>query len=203
MFRCTVIPEQPLGLRGIAAELSRDRGSLSLPSLQRKIGSPVTPLFGCGFPYCGWRPKAHAARAEHCSSRAFGLWTIGDDGLVDITGLSLSSNNRHFPGWFSETIAQALLMAEKLRLRAGRTDVPLIIDAQFHHDGSAVAAADWDNLFDIPDENVLIGPFVVATRAEIPRVHQELEREIWCGLGVPHIIDFDWAFSEYLCVNAG
>ena len=85
--------------------------------------------------------------------------------------------------------------------------MPLIIDAQFHHDGTAVATPDWGILFDVPDENVLIGPFVVATRAEIPRLHKELEREIWFGLGVPRIIqanlDFDRAFSEYLCVNAG
>jgi hypothetical protein len=204
MFRCTVIPEEHLGLRGIAAELARDRDLLSLPSLQRKNGSPVDPIFGRGLPYRGWQPRAHAAKAEHCSSRAFGLWTIGDEGLLDITGLSLSSKNRHFPGWFSETVAQALLMAEKLRLRTGRPDVPLIIDAQFHHDGTAVAAADWDNSFDIPEENVLIGPFAVATRAEIPRVHQELEREIWFGLGISRFpqadLDFDRAFSNYLGV---
>jgi hypothetical protein len=128
------------------------------------------------------------------------LWTIGDDGLVDITGLSLSSNNRHFPGSFSETVAQALLIAEKLRLRTGRPDVPLI--AQLHHDGTAVAAADWDDSFDIQDENVLIGPFVVAARAEIPRVHKELEREIWFGLGISRFpqadLDFDRAYSDYL-----
>ena len=93
-------------------------------------------------------------------------------------------------------------MAEKMRLRAGRPDVPLIIDAQFHHDGTAVAT-DWNNPYTgVPDETVLIGPFVVTTRSEIPSVHQELEREIWFGLGVPRInledLDFDRAFSGYL-----
>jgi hypothetical protein len=38
-------------------------------------------------------------------------------------------------------------------------------------------------------------------------VYQELEREIWFGLGISRItpanIDFDQAFSEYLGVNAG
>jgi hypothetical protein len=203
-FRCTVIPEEPLGLRGIAAELSRDRNLLPLPSLQRNNGSHVNPLFGWGLPDRGWQPRAHSARAEQCFTTAFGLWTIGDDGLVDITGLSYPPNNRHFPGRFSETVVQALLMAEKMRLRAGRPDVPLIIDAQFHHDGTALAAADWDNSFDIPEENVLIGPFVVATREEMPRVHQELEREIWFGLGISRFpqanLDFDRAFSDYLGV---
>jgi hypothetical protein len=142
-FRCTVIPEEPLGLRGIAAELSQH--PLELPSLRRKNGSPVDPLFGWGRPDRGWQPRAHAARAEHCSSWAYspsgryGLWTVGDDGLVDITGLSLSSNNRHSPAGFSWTTAQVLLMAEKLRLLARCPDVPLIIDAQFSHDGTAQA----------------------------------------------------------------
>jgi hypothetical protein len=202
MFRCTIIPEEPLGLRGIAAELSRS--SLPLPSLRRKNDSPISPLFGWGHPNWGWRPRAHAARADHYSSRAVGFWTVGDDGLVDVTGLSLSSNNSYYPSWFTETVAQVLLLAEKLRLRAGRPDVPLIIDAQFHHDGTAVAATDWDNSFDILDENVLIGPFVVATREEIPRVYQELEREIWFGLGILRFpqadLDFDRAFSDYLGV---
>jgi hypothetical protein len=207
MFRCTVIPEEPFGLRGIAADLALDRKVLSLPSLHRKNGSPVDPIFGWGLPYQGWQPRAHAAKAEHCSSCAFGLWTIGDDGLAEITGLSYPPNNLHFPGEFSETVVQALLMAEKLRLRAGRPNVPVIIDAQFHHDGTAVAVTDMNHRFNIPDENVLIGPFVVATREEIPRVHQELEREIWLGLGISRFpradLDFDRAFSDCPCVKAG
>jgi hypothetical protein len=129
------------------------------------------------------------------------LWTVGDDGLVDITGLSLSSNNRHSPAGFSWTTAQVLLMAEKLRLLARCPDVPLIIDAQFSHDGTAQAVL-GEYCYNVPDENVLIGPFVVTKRAEIPKVYQEIEREIWFGLGVPRVIhadlDFDWAFSNYL-----
>jgi hypothetical protein len=139
-FRCTAIPEERLNLKGIAAELCRDRNFLTLPSLQRKNGSHVNTLFGWGTPNNGWQPRAHAARAEQCFTTAFGLWTIGDDGLVDITGLSYPPNNRHFPVLFSETVAQVLLIAEKLRLRAGRPDVPLVIEAQFHHDGTAVEA---------------------------------------------------------------
>jgi hypothetical protein len=88
-FRCTVIPETPLELRGIAANL-RDH-PLEFPSLRRTDGSHVEPLFGWGQPQRRWQPKAHSARAEQSRSRAFGLWTVGDDGLVDITGLSLST----------------------------------------------------------------------------------------------------------------
>ncbi len=101
-------------------------------------------------------------------------------------------------------------MAEKLRLRAGRPDVPLAIDAQFRHDGTALAMLDRESALrsspSVPDENVKIGPFVVATRAEIPSVHQEIEREIWFGLGVsfvrPTEPDFEDAFSNYLGVQA-
>jgi hypothetical protein len=63
---------------------------------------------------------------------------------------------------------QTLLMAERLRLRARRPDVLLVIDAQFHHDGTAQSALALGDLrFSVLDENVLIGPFVVATREDI------------------------------------
>jgi hypothetical protein len=210
MFRCTVIPEEPLGLRGIAAALITN--PLARPVIQTK-GYPATPAFGNGaLPY-GWRPKAHAAQAEDFSDRMFSLWTIGDDGLVEVIGFRLSQEgeNKHYPGLFSLVVAQVLLMAEKLRLRARRPDVPLAIDAQFQHDGTALAMlgreSEWYSSPGVPDEKVKIGPFLVATRAEIPSVHQEVEREIWFGLGVSHISptkpDFEAAFSNYLSVNAG
>jgi hypothetical protein len=128
---------------------------------------------------------------------AFGLWTVGDDGMVDVIGFSRPGIKSRLPELFSETAAQALLMAEKLRLRANCPDVPLIIDVQFRHRrGETYYSAVY------PDENVQIGQFVAATRLDIPSVHQELEREIWFGLGVPHVgsaeLDFDWAFSNYL-----
>lgn len=101
-------------------------------------------------------------------------------------------------------------MAEKLRLLAGRPDVPLVIDAQFHHGGTALAMPDPKSALyfppDVPDENVKIGPFAISTRAEIPTVHQEIEREIWFGLGVSQIspanLDFEAAFSKYLGMQA-
>ena len=94
----------------------------------------------------------------------FSLWTIGDDGLVEVMGFSLSQDaeNKHYPGWFSLAGAQVLLMAEKLRLRAG-PDVPLAIDAQFQHDGTALAMLDRKSALysfpGMPDEKVEIGPF--------------------------------------------
>lgn len=209
MFRCTVIPEEPLGLRGIAAELITH--PLERPVIQTK-GNPATPAFGNGALPCGWRPKAHAAQAEDFSHRMFSLWTIGDDGLVEVVGFSLGqeAENKHSPGWFSLAVAQVLLMAEKLRLRAGRPDVPLAIDAQFQHDGTALAMLDPESELyfspGVPDEKVQIGPFVVATQAEIPSVHQEVERKIWFGLGVSRVKptkpDFEAAFSNYLGVQA-
>jgi hypothetical protein len=146
MFRCSVIPEQSLGLNGIASELITS--PLARPVIQTK-GNPAIPAFGNGaLPY-GWRPKAHAAQAEDFSHRMFSLWTIGDDGLVEVIGISLGqgSQNKHYPGGFSVLVAQVLLMAEKLRLRAGRPDVPLVIDAQFLHDGTALAMLDRELAF--------------------------------------------------------
>jgi hypothetical protein len=209
MFRCSIIPEQSLGLSGIASALIRS--PLARPEILTK-GSPASSAFGKGtLPY-GWRPNAHAAQADDFSRRMFSLWTIGDNGLVEAVGFSLGqeSENKHYPGWFSVVVAQVLLMAEKLRLRAGRPDVPLAIDAQFLHDGTASAWLDQETAFylslGVPDENVKIGPFGVATRAEILKVHQEVEREIWFGLGVPRVYpaepDFEAAFSSYLGAQA-
>lgn len=129
---------------------------------------------------------------------------------MDVAGLSLHFDNLHYPGWFSVIVAQVLLMAERLRLRAGTPDVPFIIDAQFHHDGKARAAPGGRSFYEdispgVPDETVKIGPFEITTRAELERVHQEVEREIWFGLGVPRVIpaelDFDSVFSTYLGVT--
>jgi hypothetical protein len=51
----------------------------------------------------------------------------------------------------------------------------------------------------------MIGPFGVTTREELERAHQEVEREIWFGLGVlrvvPAEIDFESAFSTYLGIT--
>jgi hypothetical protein len=208
-FRCTAIPEEPIGLRGIAAELVQY--PVDLPTLRSKTVASSAHIFGHGRPTRGWQPKAHTARAEQCSETAFSFWTIGDDGSVDVARLSLRSNNRHYPGWFSVIVAQVLLMSEKLRLRAGTPDVPFIIDAQFHHDGNAIAVPGGRSFREgvspgVPDETVMIGPFVMTTRAELQRVHQEVEREIWFGLGFsrvfPEELDFESAFSTYLGVTA-
>jgi len=205
MFRCSIIPEQSLGLSGIASALIRN--PLARPEIPQK-GNPGIPAFGNGALPPGWQPKAHSAQAEDFSRRMFSLWTIGDDGLIEVIGFSLSHEleKRHYPGWFSLSVAQLLLMAEKLRLRAGRPDVPLAIDAQFLHDGTALAMLDRESALylspAVPDENIEIGPFVVATRAEIPNIHQEIECEIWFRLGVPRVSpaepDFEAAFSNYL-----
>jgi Putative DNA-binding domain len=207
MFRCSAVPEQSLGLSGIASEL------LTTP-LHRPIiptnGSPATCAFGNGMLPYGWQPKAHSAQATDFSRRMYSLWTIGDDGLVEVVGFTFGqeSENKHYPGWFSLAVAQILLMAEKLRLQAGRPDIPFVVDAQFLHDGTALAMLDRESSWylspGVPDKNVKIGPFVVSARTEIPRIYQEFEREIWFGLGVPRVIaakpDFETAFSSYLRV---
>ncbi len=209
MFRCSVVPEQSLGLNGIASELITNH--FARPEILMK-GNPAIPAFGKGaLPY-GWRPKAHAAQADDFTHRMYSLWTIGDNGLVEVIGFSLGqeAENKHYPGWFSLAVAQVILMAEKLRLRAGRPDVPLVIDAQFRHEGTALAKVDRESMWDlspgVPDENVKIGPFVIAARGDIPNIYQEFEREIWFGLGVPRISqakpDFDTVFSNYLCAHA-
>ncbi|WOJ90840.1 ATP-binding protein [Methylocapsa polymorpha] len=208
MFRCTVVPEQSLGLSGIASKLIN--APLARPEIPMKNGQTSAAAFGNGRLPRGWQPKAHAAQAEDVTGRMFSLWTIGDDGLVDVVGFSLSrdSKNEHYPGWFSLTVAQLLLMAEQLRLTAGRPDVPLIVDAQFRHIGTARALPGpgaWE--VGLPDENVAIGPFAVTARAELPRVHRDIEREIWFGLGVPRVVplevDFETVFSNYLVVRTG
>jgi len=61
-FRCTAIPEEPLGLRGIAAELAQH--PVDLPILQSNGNTTrIYHIFGAGRPNRGWQPKAHAGRS--------------------------------------------------------------------------------------------------------------------------------------------
>jgi hypothetical protein len=52
----------------------------------------------------------------------------------------------------------------------------------------------------------MIGPFVITAREEPQRVHQEVEPEIWFGLGIsrvlPAMLDFESAFSTYSGITA-
>jgi hypothetical protein len=198
-FRCTCIPVQSLGLAGIA-------GELLVSPISRPRFTDVTTFaaFGTGSFPLGWSPKSHGARA---TDGDYSVWTIGDDGLLEAAGLSLARDhsggkNEHYPGWFTIPVAQSLVMSDKLRIKAGRPDVPFIVDCQFMHDGSARAALNAGDGATVvaPDENVAIGPFVVERRADIPTVFSEIEREIWFGLGVsavrPTMINFQEAFAK-------
>jgi hypothetical protein len=177
-FRCTCIPVQSLAISGIAGKLRTS--PMERPHLRDVRASPA---FGTGpFPY-GWRPKAHGARAE--GGPDYSLWTIHDDGLMEAAGLSIGE--KHHPGWFAASVAQVLIMAEWLRVKAGRPDIPFVVDCEFLHDGYArigVGAGQSPNM-DPPDEEIRIGPFSVERRAELAAVFSEIEREIWFGLGVP------------------
>jgi hypothetical protein len=108
-------------------------------------------------------------------------------------------------------VAQVLLMAEKLRCVPVFPDLPLVVDAQFHHDGKATGAPGGRTSFlervlpGVPDETVMIGPFEITSRAELQTVHKEIEREIWFGLGISRVLpaelDFESAFSTYFGVT--
>jgi len=202
MFRITAIPEQSLSLNGLAFKLSSS--PLALPYLRTKQGNPVDSILGWGHLSLGWLPRAHGARAEIAMPRAFGFWMLSDDGIVEASGLSLNEDNEHWPDEFSALSAQLLLISERMRLWSGRPDIPIVFDAQFHHDGTARGVAGRTSKMAGLDERITIGPFTATNRSQFPQVHQELEREIWAGLGFSKFpkseIDFDSAFQDYLSV---
>jgi hypothetical protein len=75
-------------------------------------------------------------------------------------------------------------MAEWLRVKAGRPDIPFVVDCEFLHDAYArigVGGGQSPNI-DPPDEQIRIGPFSVERRADPAAVFSEIEREIWFRL---------------------
>jgi len=202
-FRCTIIPEDHLHLKGIANDLM-SKGK-HIPRLVDVNNNEITVSSPFGQDHLQWKPKAHGAQANSDNGS---VWTILDNGLVEAAGFSIyhfnDNQNQHYPGWFATIAAQVMIMADSLRFKAGRPDVPIIMNCEFWHDGSAkILYHDHLGFSESysPETKVEIGPFSVLRRTDFMHVFREIEREIWFGLGAPKIqqlnFDFETSINKY------
>lgn len=184
IVRMTAIAQQPLALTSEALANLVPRSRLAGSAFEDGWWMP----FGGGQPLQSWRPRAHGLQGF---DEGPSLWTALDDGTVSLIGFSpgLPMPNRmnmHFPGSFVLHAAQVLVMSDWLRREAGRPDIPIELDVELLHDGTAVGAEGTRITAAFTghvNRSVEIGPLIFASRASAEAVFRELETQIWNGMG--------------------
>ncbi|AOO82395.1 AlbA family DNA-binding domain-containing protein [Bosea vaviloviae] len=200
-LRVTAIAHSSLGLNqtGLAQFINQ------LRPIRDDHGSDWRPLFGDGQPVNFWRLRAHGMQAfERGPSR----WTILDDGTISVIGFSAGYRSRHvvnghFPGAFALVAAQVLVMSDCLRRKVGRPDIPIEIDIEMRHDGSA-SGIEWQTVTKLfsgfANRHAEIGPVIFRARAEAEAIFRELETQCWSAFGLRASrtadVDFERWFSE-------
>lgn len=199
-FRCTVIPESNIQLMGVVETFIR--GSTQLPRLLARKSEKLDTIARFVQSIGQWFPRAHGIYAQ---GRGGSTITVLDSGLVEIMGFSLDSfgrdSNRHYPGWFSADVATMMVVAERLKLAANLSSVPLVIDCEFWCDGSVASMSDREQAQYVPFENISLGPFVVDNWSRANLIFAEIERQVWHGLAqvnVEHVpIDFEAMLEQF------
>lgn len=182
--RITAIAQQPLGLSSEALINIVSESRLTRHAFEDGWWMP----FGGGQPSHGWRPRAHGCQGF---DEGPSFWTVLDDGTINVVGLSPPLQhpilkNAHFPGCFVLQATQILVMSDWLRRETGRPDIPIELDLEFLHTGTAVGIEGGrvhGSFAGRINRNVEIGPFLFSQRADAERVCRELEQQIWNGMG--------------------
>lgn len=201
-FMCTVLPEKHLELFAIAKKL-RAKGFL-----RPYIDCGVAPQFGeGGFPF-HWTPMAHGSSTKDENHRCSSVWSIFDDGLIDIAAIIPCNPNRDidviYPGCLCVNIAQLMLMARKLGLQAHHPGVPFVVECAIKTYGVVPIfnGGRYDTKNTISEIDTNFGPFSFASIGDLKIAYAHMERELWYSLGIAQIeelpIDFDKIASEYL-----
>lgn len=184
LVRITAIAQHPIGAAAGAAINVVPESRLTASA----FGDGWHMPFGGGQPSHSWRPRAHGVQGF---DEGPSLWTILDDATVNMVGFSegrghLGLKNAHFPGSFALHVAQVMVLSDWLRRAAGRPDIPIELDVEFVHDGSAVGTEGMNVARPFAghiNRSVEIGPILFAQRADAERVYRELEQQIWNGMG--------------------
>ncbi len=144
----------------------------------------------------GWTPRAHGVTAQHIGPWT---WTLMEDGSLSALGYSSARENQYFPGWYVGSFAMFIATAERVRRRAGRPDVPVEVDFEFLHDGSARTHTGHGKHWPPPAQNIEIGPFLLEARDKLSELMKEIERVVWNGFSVPFVmpsgINFEGVFE--------
>jgi hypothetical protein len=180
------------------------------PEIRRFI-QKAAPAFGDGHFHNAWNRMAHGA---WCIENGPANWLVKDDGTILVSGFKggylgrnqESPRNFHNPAWYSALLAQVMIMSDRLRRDAGRPDIPIEIDIQFHGDGSVEGYIESETWFADGDsgkmlKDVSIGPFLLTDRRNFKETHRLLENEVWHAFGLTNVrsinVDFDKAVADY------
>lgn len=201
--RASAIPQQHLEI----VPFPFDDWRMGLRPSNSLLGSRANSGFNEGQFGQKWTRTAHGAWAVE---RGPANWNFRDDGTVSVlgfragfTGQGGQNLNFHSPGRYVAFCAHVMVIADRMRRRAGRPDIPIELDLEFLHDGSAIGgehdALTWGDDIDVMLSNVSIGPVLLASRSEFANTFLRLEAEIWHAFGATSIeasgISFERAFT--------
>jgi len=184
-----------------------DEWRMSLRPSNSLLGARANSGFNDGHFGQKWARTAHGAWADE---RGPASWAFRDDGTVSVlafkrgyTGQSGQNLNFHFPGWYVAFCAQVMVIADRMRRQAGRPDIPIELDLEFLHDGSAIGggqnALSWGDDIGVMLSDVTIGPVLLTSRSEFANTFLRLEEELWHAFGATTVersnISFERAFA--------
>lgn len=201
LVRVTAIPQQSLEMTDLPA---REWG-LNLRPNQNGLGLRSASAFGEGAFRDGLTRTSHGLWAMDVGPSR---WDFRDDGTVSVVGFKAGrpgdngTANLHYPGWYAAMISQVMVMADRIRRHAGRPDVPIEIDIELLHDGSARGgteeALQWGDGIGVFLAENHVGPLLLANRAGFENAYRRIEREVWYAFGSDEMdqltIDFQRAW---------
>lgn len=175
IFRCSAIAGQRLDLSPIDYRKNWLLNLCPGPG-QFGIGHSAASTPGS---YTGWIPRAHGAFTRTYDERA--VWNVTDDGTVAVEGVSFSDKGQHDPEWYFAIALQVVTAAIRLRMRAGRPDVPIHLDLNFHLGDQVTRWTHPGFVSAKPLPTSAIGPFSLLRLAELPDVMAAAKREVYGG----------------------
>lgn len=206
LVRVSAIPQQSLEI----APLPFDDWRGQLRPTMRLLTGGLSPAFGEGSFGNRWSRTAHGAWSiEFGPSR----WSIKDDATISVIGFRPGHVgkdkekllNWHAPSWHSLLVAQIIIMSDRVRRFSGRPDIPIEIDCEFIHDGTAMGGTESDFQWGMVDvqpmlSGVSIGPFLLTARTEVEDLYKRIEGEIWHAFGHSEVerspVNFAQAFQS-------
>jgi hypothetical protein len=197
-FRCTAVISPELPLTGIALRLLEK--PLGLPKIKFCGPRWAASAFRDVLSY-GWQPRAHKAIAQ---VDPYATWSVTDQGVVDVCGLTLGGPDpgAYCPELYSVTVAQIMVMADRLRHDELSPDRTILIDCEFRAPDGQIArgVSSIDNSI-IPEGTSRIGPFEFLRRDEMISIHRAIEQELFFALGMARLnrldIDFEGSIKSY------
>lgn len=203
--RVSAIPQAPYQINPFPF----DDWRMQLRPSSSQLGWNASSPFGDGYFGQKWSRTAHGAWAVE---RGPSNWTFRDDGTASAIGFKNGYRgnggqdlNFHSPGWYAAFCAHVMVISDRMRRLAGRPDIPIELDLEFHHDGSAIGggqdALTWGDGIGVMLRNVTIGPVLLTSRSEFASSFLRLEEEIWHAFGATTVERSNISFERVFAAN--